>query len=193
MEQQLLAWVSQYGAVALFGLLAFGIVGLPVPNETLLALAGALVRKGELHLVPTLVAACAGNIVGVTASYGIGRFAGMTSWVHNHLARSMLNLEHWFEKIGKWTLAFGYFVPGVRHLTALAAGSSGFPFRTFVPFAYGGAVIWTLLFLALGYYIGAGLPSSLEDVHNKTLLACLLAALIVAGYEVYRRHSTTLG
>jgi len=193
MEQQLLAWVSHYGALALFGLLAFGIVGLPIPNETLLTLAGALVRKGELHLIPTLVAACAGNIVGVTASYLLGRFAGMTSWVHTHLQKSMTNLEHWFEKIGKWTLAFGYFVPGVRHLTALAAGSSGFPFREFMPFAYGGAVIWTFLFMTLGYYIGARLPDSFEDIHNKALLTCLLAALLVAGYEVYRRHSTTAG
>jgi membrane protein DedA with SNARE-associated domain len=193
MEQQLLAWVSHYGAVALFGLLACGIVGLPIPNETLLTLAGALVRKGELHLIPTVVAACAGNIVGVAASYILGRFAGMTSWVHNHLQTSMVNLEHWFEKTGKWALVFGYFIPGVRHLTALAAGSSGFPFRIFVPFAFGGAVVWTLLFLALGYYIGARLPASFEDIHNKALLACLLAALLVAIYEVYRRHSTMLG
>jgi len=193
MEQQLLAWVSHYGAVALFALLAFGIVGLPVPNETLLTLAGALIRKGELHLASTLLAACAGNIVGVTASYGLGRFAGMTSWVHNHLATSMINLEHWFEKIGKWTLAFGYFIPGVRHLTALAAGSSGFPFRTFVPFAYGGAVVWTLLFLGLGYYLGARLPSSFDDIHNKALLVCLIGALAVAGYEVYRRHFASFG
>src|SRR5215510_4966347 len=116
MEQQLLDWVSRYGAAALFGLLALGIVGLPVPNETLLTVAGALVRKGELHLIPTLIAACAGNIVGVTLSYMLGRFAGMTSWVHEHLQKSMFNLERWFERIGKWTLAFGYFIPGVRHL-----------------------------------------------------------------------------
>ena len=187
-EQQLLAWISQYGAAALFGLLALGVVGLPVPNETLLTLAGALVRKGELHLIPTVIAACAGNVSGVSISYLIGRFAG-EHYLKRHLKKGMDTLEHWFERIGKWALAFGYFIPGVRHLTAIGAGSSGFPFHEFARYAYGGAILWTFLFLGLGYFIGAHLPASLEDVHHKALFASLIAALCVAGYEVFRRHA----
>ena len=188
MEQQLLGWISDYGAVALFGLLALGIVGLPVPNETLLTLAGALVRKGQLHLIPTLVGACAGNVLGVSISYAVGRFAG-DHFLKRHLQKGMDNLEHWFEKIGKWALVFGYFIPGVRHLTAIGAGSSGFPFPEFATYAYGGAILWTILFLAIGYFIGAHLPASLEDIHHKALFLCLFGALAVACYEVYRRHS----
>ena len=35
MEQSILAWISQYGYFAIFFLLMLGIVGLPVPDETL--------------------------------------------------------------------------------------------------------------------------------------------------------------
>ena len=49
MEQTLLHWIAQYGHAAIFGLLVFGIVGVPVPDETLLTLAGALVRHGDLR------------------------------------------------------------------------------------------------------------------------------------------------
>jgi membrane protein DedA with SNARE-associated domain len=185
LEQQLLTWISHYGAVALFGLLALGVIGLPVPNETLLTVAGALVRKGELHLIPTVLAACAGNVSGVSISYLIGRYAG-EHFLKRHLQKGIDTLEHWFERIGKWALAFGYFIPGVRHLTAIGAGSSGLPFPVFARYAYGGAILWTVLFLALGYFIGAHLPGSLEDIHDKALLSCLAAALCVAGYEVYR-------
>jgi membrane protein DedA with SNARE-associated domain len=185
-EQQLLAWISHYGAAALFSLLALGVVGLPVPNETLLTLAGALVRKGELSLVPTLLAACAGNVSGVTMSYLVGRFAGK-AFLHKHFFNGMAALEKWFERIGKWALTFGYFIPGLRHVTAIGAGSSDFPFGLFARYAYSGAVLWTVLFLALGYFIGAHLPSSLEQIHSKTLLACLIGALCVACYEVYRK------
>jgi membrane protein DedA with SNARE-associated domain len=184
-EQELLAWISHYGAVALFGLLALGVVGLPVPNETLLTLAGALVRKGELSLIPTVVAACAGNVCGVTISYLIGRFAS-NAFLHKHFHKGMVQLEKWFERIGKWALAFGYFIPGVRHFTAIGAGSSEFPFPLFARYAYSGAILWTMLFLALGYFIGAHLPESLHQIRYKTLLACLIGALCVAGYELYR-------
>jgi len=186
-EQQLLDWISHYGAAALFGLLALGVVGLPVPNETLLTLAGALVRKGELSLVPTVVAACAGNVSGVTISYFVGRFVSK-AFLHKHFPKGMEQLEKWFERIGKWALAFGYFIPGVRHFTAIGAGSSEFPFGLFARYAYGGALLWTVLFLALGYFIGAHLPSSFEQIHNKALLVCLLAGLGVTGYELYKRH-----
>lgn len=187
MEQQLLTWISHYGAVALFGLLALGVVGLPVPNETLLTLAGALVRKGELSLIPTVLAACAGNVSGVTMSYLVGRFASKT-FLHTHFPKGIAQLEKWFERIGKWALTFGYFIPGVRHFTAIGAGSSELPFPLFARYAYGGAILWTVLFLALGYFIGAHLPSSIEQIHNKTLFIGLIGALGVAGYELYRRH-----
>jgi len=190
-EQQLLAWVSHYGAVALFGLLALGIVGLPVPNETLLTVAGALVRKGELSLLPTLLGACAGNVLGVSLSYVIGRYAG-DHYLKRHLQKGMDRLEHWFERVGKWALAFGYFIPGVRHLTAIGAGSSGFPFGEFARYAYGGALLWTFLFFGIGYFIGAHLPASLEDIHHKALLLSLLGALAVACYELFRRHGSKL-
>lgn len=188
MEQQLLDWISHYGAAALFALLALGVVGLPVPNETLLTLAGALVRKGELHPLSTLLAACAGNVSGVSVSYLLGRYAG-DHFLKRHLEKAMDTLEHWFERIGKWALAFGYFIPGVRHLTALGAGSSGFPFPEFAKYAYSGAMLWTVLFLGLGYFLGAHLPSSIHDLHYKALLACLTGALVVAGYEFVRKTS----
>ena len=185
MEQQLLGWIAHYGAFALFGLLALGVVGLPVPNETLLTLAGALVRKGDLSLIPTLLAACAGNVSGVTMSYLVGRFASKT-FLHAHFSKGMVQLEKWFERIGKWALTFGYFIPGVRHFTAIGAGSSEFPFGLFARYAYGGAILWTVLFLALGYFVGAHLPTSFEQIHYKTLFACLLGALGLGCYQLYR-------
>jgi membrane protein DedA with SNARE-associated domain len=188
-EQQLLAWVSHYGAVALFALLALGVVGLPIPNETLLTVAGALVRKGELRLIPALIATCAGSVLGVSISYAIGRFAG-DHYLKRHLQQRMDKLEHWLERNGKWALVFGYFIPGVRHVTAIVAGSSGLPFPVFAKYAYGGAILWTILFLGIGYFIGAHLPASLRDVQHKALLLCLIGALAVAGYELFRRHAS---
>jgi membrane protein DedA with SNARE-associated domain len=184
-EQQLLSWILHYGAAALFVLLALGVVGIPVPNETLLTLAGALIRKGELPLIPTIVAACAGNVSGATVSYLLGRFAGRT-FLRNHFRHGMERIEAWFERIGKWALAFGYFVPGVRHLTAVGAGSSQLPFSIFARYAYSGAMLWTVLFLALGYFIDAHLPDLFWEMHHKTLLVCVIGALCVAGYQLYR-------
>ena len=55
LESTVLQWVATYGYVAIFSLLVFGIVGLPVPDEFLLTGCGFLVYQGHLQLVPTVL------------------------------------------------------------------------------------------------------------------------------------------
>ena len=52
----LLAWLSQHGYLGMFFLLMLGIVGLPVPDETLLVFCGYLIYKRRLH-TPEIFAA----------------------------------------------------------------------------------------------------------------------------------------
>jgi membrane protein DedA with SNARE-associated domain len=155
-EQQLLAWLSRYGAPVLFAAQMFGIFGLPVPDEVLLTVAGALVRQGRLGAASTAAAAVAGCMCGITLSYVLGRTVGLAA------VRRVLRLHEvalhraqtWFERFGGWLLAFGYFIPGVRHVTAIAAGSTPLDYRTFALYAYPGALLWCAVFLGVGYYAG---------------------------------------
>ena len=66
-------WIEHHGYVGIFSLLAFGIVGLPVPDEWLLTFSGFLVFKGTLRFVPTFGAAFLGSACGITVSYTLGR------------------------------------------------------------------------------------------------------------------------
>src|SRR5262244_3898353 len=77
MEQQVLAWITQYGYIAIYALLVFGIVGLPVPDETLMTFTGYLVYTGHLSLVPAWLAAFCGSASGITISYILGRTFGL--------------------------------------------------------------------------------------------------------------------
>ena len=43
----------------------------------------------------------------------------------------------------------GYFIPGVRHLTAYFAGVSNLTLWRFCLYAYGGALIWISVLLGL--------------------------------------------
>ena len=51
-----------YGAPILFLMLVLGIVGLPIPDETLLTLSGWLIAKGKLPAVPIVIAAITGSV-----------------------------------------------------------------------------------------------------------------------------------
>ena len=117
-----------------------GIVGLPVPDETLLTFSGYLIFSGHLRPGPALAAALAGSMCGISISYLLGRTFG-AALLHRygryvHLTEERIAKAHeWFERAGRWGLTFGYFIPGVRHFTAYAAGMSELEPHVFAVFA----------------------------------------------------------
>jgi membrane protein DedA with SNARE-associated domain len=147
--------LEHYGYFGLFGLLMLGIVGLPLPDETLLAIVGALVKEGTMQFWPALIAAFLGSVMGISVSYMIGRFLGREVVTRFgkflHLTEEKLvRVEHYMERYGRLTLFFGYWVPGLRQITAIVAGFGQMKFRIFAPYAYVGALVWSLTFMLLG-------------------------------------------
>ncbi len=195
METRLLAWLAYYGPGVLFLAQMFGIFGLPIPDELLLTVAGALVREGRLEGVPTLLAAIAGCFCGVTLSYVLGRTVGAAALhriVHVPDA-AFARAQRWFHRFGRWLLMFGYFIPGVRHCTAIAAGSTPLPYREFALFAYTGGVIWCLVFLSFGYYAGHHWRRAWHGLvgMGPYVFVPLLIILALATFYTWRRTRPT--
>ena len=179
--------LSQYGYFGLFGLLMFGIIGVPVPEETLLTFAGVLVYRGHLELGPTLLAAFLGSACGITVSYGLGRGVGrVVTRKFGRFVRvtpeQMDRVEAWFERVGHWGLLWGYFLPGIRHLTAVAAGATRLRYVDFAVFAYTGALLWSFTFVSLGALAGKQWVRISEQVHENLRFASgvVLAIMVVA-------------
>ena len=74
MEQQVLAWISHYGYLAIFFLLVFGIVGLPIPDETLLTFTGYLLYQRRLSAPLAFACAFAGSASGIGDVFLRGKY-----------------------------------------------------------------------------------------------------------------------
>jgi membrane protein DedA with SNARE-associated domain len=189
-------WLLHYGFFSFFLLLALGVFALPVPDETLMVVAGALIKNGEMLFFPTYVAALLGSMAGITLSYVLGKTVG-SRFLHRYgsifgITEQKLEVAHnWFSHYGKWTLTFGYFIPGIRHLTGFAAGSSDLAFPQFALFAYTGAAIWATSFLSIGYFLGHYWKDFVvywEEIDHYTLSGIGIGlALLALGYFVYRK------
>lgn len=185
-------WISHYGYISIFLLLMLGIVGLPVPDETLLTIVGYLVLKGDLRFVPAFMTALGGVFCGITVSYLLGRKGAIFVvkrygvLLHVNDAR-LLFVRQWFENIGKWSLMIGYFLPGFRHVIAMVAGTSGVRWSSFMIFAYSGAFIWTSVFITIGYVIGKEWHNWSKTMHELLLMVVMTIILVGAGYFVYRK------
>jgi membrane protein DedA with SNARE-associated domain len=188
------SWLAHYGYVGIFGLLMLGIVGVPVPDETLLMFAGFLVFKQELAALPAFAAGFLGSICGITVSYALGRLLGpylVTRLGHVfHLEPAQLDqVRSWYERRGKYGLVISYFIPGIRHLAAYVAGSSRLPLLVFVNYAYLGGVLWSGSFITLGYVLGDEWEQMSASIHRYLVLGAALAAVVlVLGLLLMRRR-----
>jgi membrane protein DedA with SNARE-associated domain len=187
------AFIYAYGYPGVFSLLMLGIVGLPVPDEWLLTFAGYLVFKGHFHIVPTLAAAVLGSICGISVSYWLGHTLGIVfvrrygPWFHITEER-MGRVHAWFDRSGRWSLLIGYFIPGVRHLAGFVAGTSKLGFPEFALFAYTGAFVWSVSFVAIGYFSGKEWESTTRTIHRDIVIGAVLAATMVLVYMFFIRN-----
>ncbi len=187
-------WIQQHGYWAISVLLAGGVFGLPIPDETLLAFAGHLVYKSDLRLVPVIAAACAGSCCGITISYFIGRSLSRFILKYGRIIHATPErievVRRWFHRFGSWFLVFGYFIPGVRHVTALVAGMARLYPLKFALFAYTGALLWSSTFIMIGLLMGdewAKFAGAFE--HHLTVAAIVLALAAAAVLIVHMRLS----
>jgi membrane protein DedA with SNARE-associated domain len=191
-ENTILDLVSRHGYVGLFFLLMFGIVGIPVPDELLLTFAGSLVYRGRLELVPTMLTAFFGSCCGITLSYAIGRLGGFLVLRrfgrYLHLGPDRIDKVHaFFERRGRWALTFGYFFAGVRHVTALIAGSSKLEPHAFAIFAYSGAALWSASFILFGYLLGEQWAAASEQARRVLLFATIGLGAVVLVVLIVRK------
>jgi membrane protein DedA with SNARE-associated domain len=192
LEEFVLRWVAHYGYVAIFSLLVLGIVGLPVPDEFLLATCGFLAFQGHLRLIPTIATALAGSSCGITCSYIIGRTVGW-KFLHSRFGRMLhvndaqiARVHDWFNRLGHWALMVGYFIPGVRHFTAIVAGTSKLEYRNFALFAYTGALLWVNIFVFIGYHFGEHFKNILATVEHHLKLASIVLGAMIVAYLIFR-------
>ncbi len=172
----------------------FGIIGLPIPDETLMTFSGYLVFKGQLHIAPTIASAFLGSTCGITVSYLLGRSGGYAlilrygHWVH--ITQEKIDRVHeWLEHRGRWGLFIGYFIPGVRHLTALVAGTTRMRYSVFATFAYAGGLVWSTSFITAGFFLGKEWRQVAESIQLWGLMAIPVIGLILLVYYLMQRKA----
>ncbi len=190
-------WLLQYGCFALFFLLALGIIGLPIPEDTLMIFTGILIQKGVLPPVLAFISAFLGSLCGITVSYLIGRFAGdvVIKKYGGYIGLTevrMAKMHWWFERFGKWVIFIGYFIAGLRHFSGLFAGFTDMEFKHFAKYAVLGALCWIGLLFSFGYFFGECcnhmINYAMDIFENNFTLVLVCLAVIWVVYSVVKNY-----
>jgi membrane protein DedA with SNARE-associated domain len=190
--------IADWGYLGIVLVVVLGNVGLPVPEETVLALAGYLVWSGRLHLLPVLLVATASAVAGDNLGYWLGRRYGRAAV--ERYARWLLTpgrvmaIERFITRYGALAVGAARFVGGFRFLAGPLAGAVGLVFRSFFLGNLLGAVLFVPYAVGIGYLIGYGLGPSLTHIQHtlggagRVIVAGgILAVLFAAGWRTASR------
>ncbi|HEI8866975.1 TPA: DedA family protein [Serratia odorifera] len=126
-----------------------------LPGDSLLLLAGALIAKGVMAFVPTLLLLTLAASLGCWFSYLQGRWLGHTGLVKSWLLQLPVQYHQrahmLFNRHGLMALLIGRFLAFVRTLLPTIAGISGLSNGRFQFFNWLSAVIWVGAVVSLGY------------------------------------------
>lgn len=184
---QLDPWLG-YGAIALAMLLENLIP--PIPSEVILPLAGYGVARGDLALLPTLLAALAGTVLGAWCWYLVGRLVPrprLEGWLERHGGRVGLRLGSlersrcWFLAHGRALVFWGRMVPGMRTLISVPAGLERMPQWPFLAWTTAGSLIWSFALILAGRLLGQqySLVAERLEPYGQMLRVLLLATLLL--------------
>lgn len=151
--------IADYGYLAIFLMLVLGIIGLPIPDEVMMTIVGYFTNIQVLNYEIAVLVSFVGALLGMLISYMIGKKVGRPfidkygKWIGLKKKR-MIKVEKWMEKYGFYSIVFGYFIPGIRHITCYLSGIIKVKLKTYILFAAIGAFLWCFIFITIGRSIG---------------------------------------
>jgi membrane protein DedA with SNARE-associated domain len=130
----------------------------PLPSEAVMPFAGFLVADARFTFAFVVIASTLGSIVGSLISYAIGRYGGkpFIDRFGRYLLLDRNDLavtERFFGKYGEVTIFVCRFIPVVRHLISIPAGTGRMNVVKFSLYTIAGAALWNSFLTVCGFYL----------------------------------------
>lgn len=150
------------GLIAHYGLIAI-LVGAALEGETVAMIGGMSAHRGLLALPAVWAAVLAGTLIADQGLYYAGRLLKDRPWVLNIRSTGRFRkAQSLFERHPqKFVMLFRFFY-GLRTVSPLLIGTSGFPPLRFAVLNLVAAILWSSLFVGLGFAFGLGIERALD-------------------------------
>ena len=163
------------------------------PSEVVIPPAGYLAARGDMSLPLVILAGIAGSILGSLFNYGLAAVWGRPFFIkygrYFLISEASLNrADQFFADHGHISTFVGRLLPVIRQYISLPAGIARMNLFVFTLFTGLGAGIWVIVLALVGYFVGNNQELVSRYLHQIVLATMVLAALLVAGYVLYKRR-----
>lgn len=189
--------MAKYGLLVHCMGLFLGPLGLPIPTALMVLAAGAFTKNGLMNARTVIGLSLLASVLGDTAGYAIGRYAGgcLKLFGENRRFAVWQKAQERFRQSGGLTIFITRFLLAVLDVpTNYVAGSSGYVFHRFIAWDFAGRVTWILIYGGLGYLFDSQWQSLSRTI---SLAGIWLVGAAVMGFTLnhlfrfLRRHRSS--
>lgn len=178
----------RYGLFAVFIALVLTSVGLPIPEDVSLAVAGVLARTGHATLWQAILVGYVGVLTGDVIAYSLGRRVGLhpTGWLGRLFGEAQIErILKYYRRFGDYTIVVARNIPGMRFPAFFFSGATGVPFARFLLLDGLAAIVTTGVWIGIGWYVGDRIDE-FTGLFGNVRWGLTLGGLSVAGFIIYR-------
>jgi membrane protein DedA with SNARE-associated domain len=195
------AFIDKTGYMSVLVLMIMESMVFPVPSEAVMPFAGFLVAESRFTFTLVIIVSTLGSIIGSLISYWIGRYGGKP-FITRFGKYFLLNMhdlevtERFFGKHGDITILICRFIPVVRHLISIPAGTGQMNLLKFSLYTIIGAGLWNAFLTVCGFYLKKNWETVMEYsriVDIVVLLILVLGLVYFIVNHVKRLGATTKG
>ena len=183
----LIAFFTDYGYIAVFGILILCGFGLPIPEDITLVSGGVISGLDLANPHTMCIVGLAGVLIGDSTMFLAGRIFGyriqrIRTFRRILSPRRFSQIQRKFKQYGLSLLFVARFLPGLRSPIFLVAGMSRrIPYHTFILMDGFAALISVPVWIYLGYFFADNLDLLMEYVKDvqKLIYLCLGVVLLI--------------
>ena len=168
-------------------------VTLVFPGEWGLMLSGAIAGAGRADIVPLLAIGWLVSALGDSITFLLGRRLGRPFLVRSGrriglTEERLAGVDRWFDRYGPVAACFGRLLPLARPFGPFLAGASRLEYRRFLPWNVLGCLLFSFVFVGLGYAFYSSYDQLAETAGRVGLLALVVTVAAVMLVRDLRRR-----
>lgn len=203
MQAWIIAMMDQFGYIGIAGLIALENLFPPIPSEVILTFGGFMTTYTTMNVWLVIISATAGSLIGAIILYGIGRFLDpkrLKSLLSGRLGRSLHLAPDdvddsiaWFQQKGNAAVFLCRFIPIIRSLISIPAGTARMNLGSFLLLTTIGSTIWNACLIWLGAAAGASwnkVAACMNTYTSVAVIAIIVAILLFTARLIQKRFLT---
>lgn len=188
MNQVIISVINNFGYAGIAFLIAVENIFPPIPSEVILTFGGFLTTVSRINVWGVIISATLGSVFGALVLYYLGRllnterlerlFASKLGRRLHLKKEDVRRAEGWFLRHGNKTVFFCRFIPLVRSLISIPAGSAKMGVGTFVFLTALGTALWNTVLVFLGKFAGDAWENLAKYFNVYSIVAIGVLALL---------------